>query len=99
MATNDRSRASELPLSVILVILSLFVLMAFETGEAIHDRGALAVLLRGQEPTVRHAIKLRRQLQTLAGKTAELARGGDTAAKTVVDEMKHRGITLSPPGH
>jgi len=33
---------SGLGLPIILVVLSLFVLMAFETAEAIHDRGALA---------------------------------------------------------
>jgi 4-hydroxybenzoate polyprenyltransferase len=29
-------------LPVLLVVVSFFVLMAFETGYAIHDRGALA---------------------------------------------------------
>jgi hypothetical protein len=87
----------DLPLPLILVVLSLFVLMAFETGQAIHDRSALADLRRLQEPTVQQAIKLRRQLQTLAGKTAELAAAGDAGAKSVVDQMKRQGVTLSSP--
>jgi hypothetical protein len=82
---------------VILVILSLFVLMAFETGQAIHDGGALADLRRMQEPSVQQSIKLRQQLQTLAGKTAELAAAGDAGAKSVVDQMKRQGVTLSTP--
>jgi hypothetical protein len=86
-----------LGLPLILVVVSLFVLMAFETAEAIHDRGALAELRRSQETTVQEAIKVRQQLELLAGKTAELAAQGDEGAKTVVDQMKRQGVSLSPP--
>jgi hypothetical protein len=84
-------------LPVILAVLSLFVLMAFETAEAIHDRGALADLRRSQEPTVQEAIKLRQQLESLASKTAQLAAEGNEGAKAVVDQMKRQGVTLNPP--
>ena len=87
----------ELPLPVILVVIALFVLMAFETGQAIHDRGALTDLRRAQEPTIQEGVKLRQQLESLAGKTAQLAAGGNEGAKTVVDLMKRQGITLNPP--
>jgi hypothetical protein len=93
---SDRA-VSSLEVSVILVVVSLFVLIGFETFQAIHDRGALADLRRSQEPTVQEAIKLRQQLETLAGRTAQLAAEGDEGAKTVVDQMKRQGVTLSPP--
>jgi hypothetical protein len=86
-----------LALPIILVVVSLFVFMAFETGEAIHDRGALSEVRRLQQPTVEEAIKLRQQLETLAGGTAKLAAEGDEGAKAVVDQMKRQGVTLSPP--
>lgn len=86
-----------LGLPLILVVVSLFVLMAFEAGEAIHDRGTLADLRHSQEPTVQEAIKVRQQLELLAGKTAELAAQGDEGAKTVVDQMKRQGVSLGPP--
>jgi hypothetical protein len=82
---------------VVLVVVSLFVLMAFQTGQAIHDRGALEELRRSQEATVQEAVKLRQQLQTLAGKTAELAAAGDPGAKSVVNQMKRQGVSLSVP--
>jgi len=72
---------------VFLVVVAFFVLMTFETGYAIHDRGALSDQRRLQEPTVQEALKLRQQLETLAGKTAQLAAEGDEAAKTIVDQM------------
>ena len=86
-----------LQLPVILVVVSLFVFMAFETGQAIHDRGALAELRRAQEPAVQEAIKLRQQLETLASKTAQLAAEDDEGAKEVVEQMKQQGVTLAPP--
>ena len=95
---RDRDRLiSDLGLPIILVVVSLFVFMAFETGEAIHDRGALSELRRSQEPTVQEAIKLRQKLEGLAGKTAQLAADGDEGAKAVVDQMKRQGIALSVP--
>jgi hypothetical protein len=84
-------------LPVLLVVVSLFVLIAFETAEAVHDRGALSDLRRSQEATVQEAVKLRQQLETLAGRTAQLAAEGDEGAKTVVDQMKRQGVNLSPP--
>jgi len=86
-----------LRLPVILIVVALFVLMAFQTGQTIHDRGALSDLRRSQEATVQEAIKLRQQLETLASKTAQLAADGDEGAKTVVDQMKRQGVALSPP--
>ena len=47
---------------------------------------------------MQEAIKLRQQLESLAGKTAQLAaEGDDEGAKAVVDQMKKQGVNLNPP--
>ena len=99
MALGQRRNGADnaLRLPVVLGVVSLFVLMAFEVGEAIHDRGALSDLRSAQEPTVQEAIKLRQQLEALASGTAKLTAEGDEGAKTVVDQMKRQGVTLNPP--
>jgi len=84
-------------LPIALVVVSFFVLMAFETSYAVHDRDALADQRQLQEPAVQEAVKLRQKLEMLAGKTAQLAADGDESAKSIVDQMKRQGITLSPP--
>ncbi len=84
-------------LPIVIVVVSFFVLMAFETGYAIHDRDGLAEQTRLQEPAVQEAMKLRQRLEALASKTAQLAADGDEGAKSVVDQMKRQGITLSAP--
>jgi hypothetical protein len=95
--TRDGGRPDPVLLPLILVVVSLFVLMAAETGQALHDHSALTKLLEAQQPSIEQAVKLREQLQTLAGKTAELAAAGDPGAKSVVDQMKAQGVTLSAP--
>ena len=100
MMTPAQGRGSsigDLWLPLLLVVVALFVLMAFETGQAVHDRGTLADQRRLQEPTVQEAIKVRQQLETLAGRTAQLAAEGNEGAKTVVDQMKRQGVALNPP--
>ena len=84
-------------LPVLIVAVSFFVLMAFETGYAIHDRDGLAEQQRLQEPAVQEAIKLRQKLEALAGKTGQLAAEGDEGAKAIVDQMKRQGVTIAPP--
>lgn len=80
-----------------LITAAFFVLIAFETGYAIHDREALAEQKRLQEPTVQEGLKLRQQLEALAGKTAQFAAEGDEGAKAVIDQMKRQGVVLTPP--
>lgn len=84
-------------LPVAIVVFAFFVLMAFETGYAIHDRGTLADQRRAQEPSVQEAIRLRQQLETIADKTVRLAGEGDEGAKSVIEQMKRQGVTLTPP--
>ena len=84
-------------LPVLIVVVSFFVLMAFETGYTIHDRDALQEQQRLQEPALQEAIKLRQKLEVLAAKTAQLAADGDEGAKAVVDQMKRQGISITPP--
>ena len=81
-------------LPVILVVLAFFVLLAFETGYAIHDRQALADQHRSQEQFMQEALKVRQQLEALA---AQLAADGDEGAKAVVDQMKRQGVNLTAP--
>jgi hypothetical protein len=84
-------------LPVLLMVVTFFALMAFETSYAVHDRGALADQRRAQEPIVQEGIKLRHQLETLAGKTAQLAADGDEGAKAVAEQLRRQGVTLTPP--
>ncbi len=80
-----------------LVTLALFLMVAFQSVQLIRERGNLAELQANQEPTIQEGLRLRKQLDTLANETAQLAAGGDTGASAIIEELRRQGITVKPP--
>ncbi len=104
MAERHESQASDgrsgvrLPTApVALLAITLFALLAFQTIQLVREHGALTELRAAQETTVLESLRLRNQLETLAGKTAQLADEGDAAAKTIVEEMRRQGVNMTAP--
>ena len=95
--TAERPIDHRLLLPVLLTALALFLLVGLQTVQLVRDHSALLEFRTSQQANVDAGEKLRQQLQALAGQTAELANGGDAAAKDVVEEMRKQGFTLSPP--
>lgn len=100
-STRDDEYASGLQqhggLALAITIAALLLLAIFQTVGVVRDHYMLAAASAAQQPAVDQGVKLRAQLQTLAGKTAELARSGDTAARDVIDLMHREGVTIAPP--
>jgi hypothetical protein len=88
----DRSK-----LQLTLLTLALFLMVAFQCVQLIRERASLAELRTTQEPTIQEGLKLRKQLDTLASRTAQLAADGDTGASAIIDDFRRQGITLRPP--
>jgi hypothetical protein len=84
-------------LPLILTILALFLLMALQTFQSFRDRATLQTVRAGQDKTIENAVRLRREMDALAGKTAKLAAEGDEGAKGVVALMKQQGVVLTSP--
>ena len=80
-----------------LVILALVLLAGFQTVQLIRERSSLDELSAAQEPTVQEGLKLRRQLDTLAGKTAQLAAEGNASAAAIIADLRRQGITVRAP--
>lgn len=98
MSGDDRSGGSP-PFHIPLTIMAsaLFLMVGFETVQLLRERGNLVELRGSQEPTVQRALKLRQQLESLAGRTAQLADEGDAGARAIVDELHRQGVTLKAP--
>ncbi len=79
-----------------LVTLAFFVMVTFQAVQLVRERGHIADLKLAQEPTVQEGVKLRQQLESLGGRTAQLAEAGNANAKALVDEFRRQGITLKP---
>jgi hypothetical protein len=96
-SAGDPAGRSSLVLPLAILATAFFLLVGFQTTQLIRERDNLLAARVSQEPTLQQAAKLRQQIDTLVGKTAQLANDGDAGARTVVDELRRQGITLKPP--
>jgi hypothetical protein len=86
----------QIPLTILAV--ALFLMVGFQTIQLIRERDNLAEARGTQQPAVQQALKMRQQLEALAGKTAQLAAEGDAGARAIVEDLRRQGITVKPPG-
>lgn len=95
--SSDPAGRSRLHLAVAILATAFFLMVGFQTVQLLRERDNLLAMRVSQEPTLQQAAKLRQQIDTLVGKTAQLANDGDAGARTVVDDLRRQGITLKPP--
>ena len=69
--------------------------LGFQTWQFYAERQALQAAYASQQQTVDGAAKLRASLDTLAADTQRLADAGNPNARTLVEELKKRGVTIS----
>jgi hypothetical protein len=86
------------PLPLALLVVAVFLMVAFQTFVLVRERTNLGRIRAAQETNIQEAAKLRRELQDLAAATAKLADAGDAGAKAVVEEMHRLGVNIKPPG-
>ena len=89
-------RPSRLPL--ILTIASLLVWFGFQTVQLVVERGNLSLVKENLEAPVQESQKVRAQLEAVINKTAELAKQGNTNAKSVIEALEKRGIPIQAIG-
>jgi hypothetical protein len=95
MADMTPRRTIELPL--LLAVVALFLLLAFQTWQLVRGRENLAALRASQESALDETNKFRERMDALAADTAQLAESGNAAAKQVVEALHQQGINFKPP--
>lgn len=83
-------------LPVLILGLVLLAWFGFQASQLHGERDAVREVMAGQEKTMQDSKKLRDSLDAIARGTAQLADGGNQNARLIVDELKKRGITISP---
>jgi uncharacterized protein YggE len=84
----------ELAVAVLALAFSLAVI--FQTVQLWRERASMTQLFNNQEQALPDVLKLRDQVNSLAGDVAQLSQT-DAAAKQVVDDMARQGIALRVP--
>lgn len=81
-------------IALVLVVISMLLLVLFQTIEVVQARANLTELRDMQEAPLQETMKVKRQFEALSSGVAELAAGGDANARSVIDEMRREGVTL-----
>lgn len=91
---NDRNM---LQWTILLVSGALFMMVAFQTYILLQAGENLVRVRVNQETPVKNGQELQKKVESLAGRVAQLAEGGNANAKQVVDAMARQGVQLKPP--
>lgn len=75
--------------------LALLGWLGFQAQQLMVERLGLQTAYASQQQTVDNSAKLRASLDTLAADTQRLADSGNASARTLVDELKKRGVTIN----
>jgi hypothetical protein len=93
---TSATRSAFLPVS--LLALSVVGWSGFQLTQLVIERSNLDATIAGQEPQIEQSKKVRAALDSLAARTARLARDGNANATLIVEELRKRGVTINPDG-
>ena len=93
---TEEDARSVSPVPQLLLAAGLVIWTAFQTFMLIDEHRTLNAARANQEATVQQSVKLRDQLDSIAAKMQILADKGNVGAKTIVEELKKRGVTINP---
>ncbi|HLG89934.1 MAG TPA: hypothetical protein VKZ79_22390 [Alphaproteobacteria bacterium] len=84
-----------LAIPLIIGLLAFVLFLAFQTSQILSARSVLALARANQNGPMEEASKARRQLDTIANRTAELAAKGNTNAQAIVADLARQGIQIN----
>lgn len=82
----------------LLLALALVLWLGFQAVQQFGERQQLARADAALAPQEQSATKLRNSLEAIATATARLAAGGNANARSVVDDLRKRGVTINANG-
>lgn len=85
-------------LPALLVSLAVVASLAFQAFQLVSEQQRLDTALASLAAQQQAAVKLRSSLDAVATATAKLAADGNANARVVVDELRKRGVTITPQG-
>ncbi len=83
---------------MLIFLLGMVAWSGFQLHQLSVEFDALGAARGSQEPQLQQAQRVRKALESVANETRKLADAGNANAKTVVDELRKRGVTINPAG-
>jgi hypothetical protein len=81
---------------ILLTSLAVACSLAFQTVQLVRERRQLETLQASLLLQEQASLKLRASLDAVATATARLATQGNANARTIVEQLRNRGITIDP---
>src|SRR5450755_2842827 len=85
---SKRTGMRRLEPAVALLAIAFSLLLVFQTVQLTREGGSIRQLRAAQEPIVQEGLRLRAQLNSIAGKTAALADAGNASAKAIIEDIR-----------
>jgi len=85
-------------LPALLVSLAVVASLGFQCFQLVREQQRLESAMSSLETQQQTAVKLRASLDAVATATARLAADGNANARIVVEELRKRGVTITPQG-
>jgi hypothetical protein len=94
--STPRGRRPPVELGFALLALGFFLAVVFQTVQLVRERINYSTVLLNQQAPLENTLQLRERINSLANDTAQLAQGGNAAAKLVVSDLARQHIALHP---
>ena len=91
-----RARPVFVPMA--LVVLTLVLMMVFQSLQLIRDRDLLRTRYQAQQAPLEEVQKVGNQLQAIAQSTYKLSASGNKNAALVIDRLSQAGIAVTESG-
>lgn len=92
-SSAERGRSAFIPMLILLV--GMVGWSSFQLHHLGLESDAMSATRTNQEPQIQQAQRIRQSLESLASETKKLADSGNANAKTVVEELRKRGVTIN----
>jgi hypothetical protein len=96
MSAGNSSAGNSAFVPLLLLVVTSVTWTTFQCLQLTRERGRLQAAITGQDAQMEQSAKVRSALESLATRTARLARGGNANATIIVEELRKRGITIDP---
>ena len=83
-----------LPWPMILAVVTLFVMVGFQSIQLLRERSALRATHEGQITAYDESSKVRAQFESIANGTVKLAENGNQNAAAIVQVLKQAGVSF-----
>lgn len=92
----DGARPVFVPMA--LVVLTLLLMVVFQSLQLIRDRDLLRTRYEAQQTPLEEAQRVGKQLQAIAKSTYELSASGNKNAALVIERLEQSGISVTENG-